>query len=185
MDILSIILISFGLAMDAFAVSISCGLSCDKKVLPTALKAGISFGLFQGGMAAIGWFLGVSLRAIIEPIDHWIAFLLLVSIGVSMLKESKEECKVLSLDSLKMLLTLSIATSIDALATGITFSLLSIDILFPVLLIGFITTITSFSGVYIGKSIGMKYNLHGRMDLLGGVILIIIGLKILISHLMS
>jgi putative Mn2+ efflux pump MntP len=181
-----IVLIAFSLAMDAFAVSISIGLSCNNNHLINALKAGISFGIFQGGMTAIGWALGTSLKNIIDPIDHWISFLLLSAIGIGLIVQSREKTnKSLSIDSMKMLLTLSIATSIDALATGVTFSLFNVNIYTSALLIGLVTYFLSLLGVWIGNKISYYEKLQSSVNLLGGVILIAIGVKILITHLVQ
>lgn len=143
MSVQYIILIALSLAMDAFAVSISIGLSSNNNHndhLVDAIKTGVSFGIFQGGMAAIGWALGSSLKNIIAPIDHWIAFLLLAAIGISLILESREQThKSLCIDNIRILLTLSIATSIDALATGVTFSLFNVNIYTSASLIGLIT----------------------------------------------
>lgn len=172
--------------MDAFAVSISLGLTCGKQFPHVALKSGLSFGIFQAGMAIGGWFLGCSLSHLIDPIDHWIAFLLLVTIGYSFIRESKEACsKRLSIDNIRLLLTLSIATSIDALATGVTFSLLSVDIALAAALIGQITYFASILGVTIGKGLSHQTRLQSHMNILGGIILILIGCKILLTHLIQ
>jgi putative Mn2+ efflux pump MntP len=172
--------------MDAFAVSITLGLTSNTNYNVTAIKTGLSFGLFQGGMAGIGWALGCSLRGIIDPIDHWIAFLLLSAIGINFIKESKNpSLNALSIDSLKVLLTLSLATSVDALATGVTFSLLNANILIAVCLIGQITYFASVIGVYIGKGLSKNTKLQSYVNILGGIILIIIGLRILITHLIN
>lgn len=186
MSIYSIVLVALSLSMDAFAVSITLGIASDNDYNLTAVKAGLSFGLFQGGMAGIGWALGCSLRRVIDPIDHWIAFLLLSAIGINFIKESKNpSLNALSIDSLKVLLTLSLATSIDALATGVTFSLLNANILIAVCLIGQITYFASVMGVFIGKSLSKSTKLQSCVNILGGIILIMIGVKILITHLIS
>lgn len=183
MDLLTIILTALGLAMDAFAVSISCGISDDKNTARNALKAGIAFGVFQGGMTALGWLAGLSFRVWIENIDHWVAFLLLGVIGAKMIWEAfdgENEC--IALTSFKLLLTLAVATSIDALAVGISFSALKMDILLPALLIGIITFALSYFGVFLGKMIGCNTKFKKFVDIFGGVILIGIGLKILLEH---
>ncbi len=180
---LLIILTALGLAMDAFAVSISCGLSDAKNTSRNALNAGFAFGLFQGGMTALGWFAGLSFRAWIENVDHWVAFGLLGIIGAKMIWEAfdgENEC--IALTSFKVLITLAIATSIDALAVGISFSALKMDILFPALMIGIITFALSYFGVFLGKMIGCNTKFKKYIDIFGGVILISIGLKILLEH---
>ncbi|GMQ58459.1 manganese efflux pump MntP family protein [Vallitalea sediminicola] len=188
MSIYSIVLVALSLAMDAFAVSITLGLTSNNNYNSIAVKAGLSFGLFQGGMAALGWALGCSLKRIIDPIDHWIAFLLLTAIGINFIKESKNSSSSLnslSIDSLKVLLTLSLATSIDALATGVTFSLLNVNVFVAVCLIGQITYFASVVGVYVGKGLSKSTKLQSCVNILGGIILIMIGLKILITHLLG
>lgn len=185
MDLITIILTALGLAMDAFAVSISCGISDDKNTSRNALKAGIAFGLFQGGMTTLGWLAGLSFRVWIENIDHWVAFLLLGIIGAKMIWEAfEDENECIALTSLKILITLAIATSIDALAVGISFSALKIDILLPALLIGIITFALSYFGVFLGKMIGCNSKFKKYVDVFGGVILIGIGLKILLEHML-
>ncbi|WP_281817524.1 manganese efflux pump MntP [Vallitalea longa] len=181
----SIILIAVSMAMDAFAVSISLGLAINHNYNLTALKTGLSFGLFQSIMALLGWLLGCSLKRIIDPIDHWIAFILLSAIGINFIKESKHPSNTLSINSLRVLFTLSLATSIDAFATGVTFSLLKVNIIIAVCLIGQITYCASVIGVYIGKSLRKNTNLQSCVNILGGTILIIIGVKILITHLIN
>lgn len=183
MNLYSILLIALSLSMDAFAISISLGLTCHHKQDYTAIKAGLSFGIFQSGMAILGWTLGSSLKHIINPIDHWIAFLLLTAIGVNFIKESnKNSSEYISIDSLKILVTLSIATSIDALATGVTFSLFDVNIFVAVALIGQITYFASILGVFIGKGLSHQTKLQSYVNIIGGLILIIIGFKILITH---
>lgn len=183
MSTISILIIAVALAMDAFAVSLSCGLSC-RNTFKTALTASLSFGFFQGGMTFIGWILGFSFKKYISPYDHWIAFILLALIGLHMLKESMEnEDSCISLTSFAIVITLSIATSIDALATGVSFSILDTNIFVPVILIGLTTFVISFMGVYIGRRIRSNNKLKGSVDILGGCILIGMGIKILIEHL--
>lgn len=179
-------LVAAGLSMDAFAVSVCKGLKM-KKV--NKLHCGIIalfFGGFQALMPLIGWFLGKQFESYITSIDHWIAFLLLVLIGGNMIKESrkKEEEEVIKSDSrlnIKELFVLAVATSIDALAVGITFAFLKVDILLAVIIIGIITLILSAIGVFIGNIFGIRYK--DKAELAGGVILILIGCKILVEHL--
>ncbi|WP_010243879.1 manganese efflux pump MntP [Acetivibrio cellulolyticus] len=183
MDLITIILTAVGLAMDAFAVSISCGLADAKNTSRNALNAGIAFGLFQGGMTAGGWLAGYSFRAWIENIDHWVAFALLGIIGAKMIWEAFEgENECIMLTSLKVLITLAVATSIDALAVGISLSALKIDIVLPAVMIGVITFALSYFGVFLGKMIGCNSKFKKYIDMLGGVILVGIGLKILLEH---
>jgi len=181
MDIL-IVLIALGLAMDSFSVSITRGITSTKtKMLIEALKTGFFFGLFQGIMPIIGWLAGLRFIELISGFDHWIAFGLLVFIGVRMIYESisRESKQVVSSSSFKVLIMLSIATSIDALAVGLSLSFLETSIVTPAIIIGIITFSLSFLGVYIGKKFGSYFE---KIGVLGGIILIIIGLRILIEH---
>lgn len=183
MRLLEVLLLAIGLAMDAFAVSVSCGMCDPKNRRGNCLRAGIAFGVFQAGMLVIGWALGLSFKTYIEPVDHWIAFVLLGFIGGKMIKESfEEDGECVSLRSMRTLLTLAVATSIDAMAAGISLVALNIHILEPALMVGFITLITSAAGILIGARFHSS-KLGHRMDFIGGVILIGIGTKILIEHL--
>ena len=183
MGILEIILIAIGLAMDAFAVSICKGLSMKKMNWKKAIIIGVYFGLFQGLMPVVGYFLGVSFESLVTKIDHWIAFGLLVFIGTNMLKEAfgnaSENCN----DNVdfKTMVVLAIATSIDALTVGITFSFLKVNILLSIFIIGIITFLICVIGVKIGNKFGNKYEVKAKIA--GGVILILMGIKILLEHL--
>jgi len=184
MDAATTILLSLGLAADAFAVAVSSGLAIKHMKVNKALKIALFFGGFQAFMPVIGWFFGLSFSSLITPIDHWIAFGLLSFIGGRMIYESlqTEECekKFNPLDT-GTLITLSVATSIDALAVGIGFAVLKTSIGPVASAIGFITFFVVFAGVFIGHKCG---NLFGKkIELLGGVILIAIGSNILFSHL--
>ena len=167
--------------MDAFAVSICKGLSFKKNSFNKALIVGLYFGFFQLFMTLIGYLLGSSFSYLIEKIDHWIAFIALGIIGLNMIKESFEEQKYDNDLSFKTMIILSIATSIDALIVGITFAFLKTDILLSISIIGLVTFILCFIGVYIGRIIG--YKIGNKANILGGTILIIIGIKVLIEHL--
>lgn len=183
MGIVEIILIAVGLAMDAFAVSICKGLSMSKMDWKKAGVIGLYFGGFQGGMPLIGYFLGVGFEEKIKSIDHWLAFVLLVFIGVNMIKEAlskEEECLNDNVD-FKSMIILAIATSIDALAVGVTFAFLSVNIILAVCLITIITFVISCIGVKIGNVFGDKYK--AKAEIAGGVILILLGTKILLEHL--
>lgn len=183
MGIIELVLIAVGLAMDAFAVSICKGLSMKKMDLKKASIIGAYFGIFQGGMPLIGYLLGVGFQEKIQAVDHWIAFALLAFIGGNMIKEAlskdEEDCN----DSVdfKTMIVLAIATSIDALAVGVTFAFLKVNIILAVLLIGIITFIISMVGVKIGNVFGDKY--EKKAEFAGGLILILLGLKILLEHL--
>ena len=184
MNIPGIIIASIGLAMDAFAVSICKGLSIRKIKLKDALKIGVIFGIFQGGLPAVGYLLGMKFEALITNIDHWVAFVLLFFIGGKMIYEvikgSEEHDDDLSL---KTIVILAIATSIDALAFGIAyvFAYQSTNAILCFISIGIITSILSFIGVYIGNRFGRKFEKIAK--LIGGSILIILGIKILVEHL--
>lgn len=180
----SIILISFGLAMDAFAVSITNGITIQCLKLRHALRIAIFFGGFQALMPVLGWLAGIGLKQYVESYDHWIAFGLLFFIGIKMIYEAiwidevEKKCDPLNI---LVLLGLAIATSIDALAVGVSFAFLKIDIVSPALIIGLITFLLSLAGVFIGNRMGDK--LGSKMEILGGIILIGMGFKILLSHL--
>jgi len=181
MDFISILFLAVGLAMDAFSVSITRGLSL-KCNIRYALIIALFFGGFQAFMPVLGWFSGMQLQSIVSTLAPWIAFLLLLGIGLKMIYESiysaeEDVCKAFSL---KELLILSIATSIDAFAVGITFAILNTPIITPIIIIGIVTFILSFIGVYIGKNIGHIF--ENKIEILGGLILIGIGLKILIEN---
>lgn len=183
MNTITILLLAVGLSMDAFAVSISSSVTIGKIKFNHALKISAFFGLFQALMPLAGWLAGLSFRSLISGIDHWIAFILLAVIGGKMIYESsKLDCRQNKINPLNtlVLLGLAVATSIDALAAGISFALLKIDILYTILLIGFITFAISMVGVFLGKKLcGFWGN---KIEIAGGIILIGIGLKILIEH---
>jgi putative Mn2+ efflux pump MntP len=184
MDLISIVLIAIGLAMDAFAVSVSCGLCTFYKRYMIALKAAFMFGFFQCGMLSLGWLAGFAFRSYIEPVDHWIAFILLTLIGGKMWKESMDENSTpMDLTSLKLMLVLALATSIDAFAAGIGVSALGYHILIPSVYVGAITFVLSLLGVLLGCRMAQYARYRKYLDRLGAVILIGIGIKILIEHL--
>jgi putative Mn2+ efflux pump MntP len=182
MGLLEIILIAVGLSMNAFAVSIMLSLSVKKLKTKEVLIPGIYFGFFQALMPLIGYFAGIYFANKIQNIDHWVAFVLLGIIGGKMIKESfsKEEKKVNKnpFQFTKMLL-LAIATSIDALAVGITFAFFEINILMAIIITGLTTFCISIGGVKIGNIFGAKYK--SKAEFLGGAILVILGLKTLLS----
>jgi len=185
-DLIATILIGIGLAMDAFAVSVSCGLTLQAPKRPKALKIALAFGSFQALMPVIGWLAGKGLQVFIINWDHWLAFVLLAYIGTRMIFQavSAKECRDISDPTrFKNLMTLSFATSIDAFAVGITFALLQIGIATPVIIIGLITFAMSLTGTFIGKQIGNRFG--KKVEILGGIILIGIGLKILLEHLLG
>ena len=179
MGAIEILLISIGLAMDAFAVSVCKGLAMKKMSWKKAIIIGLYFGIFQAVMPVIGYFLGTTFERFITNVDHWVAFILLVGIGINMVKEAFDKESENRNDNVdvKTMLVLSIATSIDALAIGITFACLKIHIVMPVITIGLITFIISIIGVKIGNRFGDKY--EKKAEIMGGVILILLGIKIL------
>lgn len=182
MNIFELLLLSVGLAMDAFAVSVCKGLSVKKYLLRYSLAAGAYFGGFQALMPLIGWLLGIRFESIIKSVDHWIAFGLLVLIGANMIREAfgKEETVNASFSPAAML-PLAVATSIDALAVGVTFAFLDVNIWIAISMIGVITFAISAAGVKIGNVFGTRF--QSKAEFAGGVILILLGIKILIEHL--
>ena len=187
MGLVELFLVAVGLSMDAFAVAICKGLGMKRLNIGQAAVIALFFGGFQGLMPAIGWLLGSQFAHVVEPIDHWIAFALLVFIGGKMLvdalrggEDETEEATDGRLD-LRELVMLAIATSIDALAVGVTFAFLQMDIVFPVLFIGVTTFLLSFAGVAIGHQFGSRWERPSTIA--GGIVLILIGCKILLEHL--
>ena len=183
MNLFELFLVAVGLSMDAFAVSICKGLAMKKISLSKAAIVGLWFGGFQAGMPLIGYFLGKQFENYITFIDHWIAFILLSLIGLSMIREalSKEEEKADDSLAVKTMFLLAVATSIDALAIGVTFAFLQVLILPAITFIGVITFLFSVVGVKVGNVFGIKYK--SKAEIAGGVILIAMGLKILLEHL--
>ena len=182
MGFAELFLIAVGLSMDAFAVSVCKGLSVKKLSPRHAALVGIYFGGFQFLMPVVGWLLGYRFEQMITNVDHWIAFVLLCIIGGNMIKESFSKTEELNDDfGFKTMLLLAVATSIDALAVGITFAFLEVDILPAAGLIGITTFLLSAAGIYIGRAFGAKYKAGAERA--GGIILILIGLKILFEHL--
>lgn len=183
MGLIELFLIAVGLSMDAFAVSVCKGLAMPKCTFKKAAIVGLWFGGFQALMPAIGYVLGAQFQEAIASIDHWIAFVLLALIGGNMIHEAldnDEEEADASLD-VKTMFLLAVATSIDALAIGITFAFLKVNIIPAVCFIGIVTFIISFAGVKIGNVFGARYK--NKAEIVGGVILILLGVKILLEHL--
>ena len=183
MGYLEIILIAVGLSMDAFAVSITLGLSVKKPKVIEYLLPGIYFGFFQALMPLIGYFAGSLFADKIKHFDHWIAFLLLCFIGANMIRESflKEDTQEISSFQFIKMLLLAVATSIDALAVGITFAFFDFNIFISIIIIGFTTFVISIGGVKIGNLFGMKFK--SKAEFAGGLVLVMLGIKILIEHL--
>lgn len=186
MNFLYIFLIAVSMAMDATAVSLGAG-SYLRTVEPRPMfRISFHFGLFQFAMPVIGWYLGSSIEPIIAPYDHWIAFGLLAFVGGRMLRAGLDRGdEAFKADPSRgiTLILLSVATSIDALAIGLTLAILNVGIWFPALVIGVVTGMLSLIGLRVGNSIGAKFG--KRMEIIGGVILILIGLRIVISHMLA
>jgi len=183
MELLELFLIAIGLSMDAFAVAISKGLCvCDLKIKHIFIT-GLYFGGFQALMPLLGYLLGTQFKDYIVSIDHWIAFVLLCTIGANMIRESRSGNDEEPENSfcVRNMLVLSVATSIDALAIGVTFAFLSVNIVPAVIIIGATTFIISAAGVKIGNIFGEKYK--SKAEIIGGLILIGMGIKILLEHL--
>ncbi|MGI6080580.1 MAG: manganese efflux pump MntP family protein [Candidatus Avilachnospira sp.] len=188
MGIAEIFMIGAGLSMDAFAASVCKGLSAERINPKNAVITGLYFGGFQAGMPLLGYFLGTGFKDAIMSIDHWIAFILLLLIGLNMIKESreKEDCgcdkgEETELFSPKELLPLAVGTSIDALAVGVSFAFLNVNIITAVCLIGVTTFVFSALGVGAGSRLGMRFK--SWAEFAGGLILILMGTKILLEHL--
>jgi putative Mn2+ efflux pump MntP len=185
MDLITTIGIGIALAMDCFAVSLAIGTSTKTKLLNAALIIALCFGAFQGGMTLLGWAAGTGFAAYITGFDHWLAFLLLAVIGVKMIYEGLEKSDGAeeTITGLRFVpvMVLSLATSIDALAVGLSYAFLRMSILVPALIIGIVSFILSFFGVMSGMK--LKVLLGNRIEIIGGLILILIGLNILFTHL--
>lgn len=182
MALWELFVIAVGLSMDAFAVAVCKGLAVQKVDRKHLFTVGSYFGGFQALMPLIGYLLGIRFQSLITSIDHWIAFVLLGLIGLNMIKESRGEVECLDCSfSFKAMLPLAIATSIDALAVGITFAFLNVNIIPAVIFIGVTTFILSMIGIKLGNIFGAKYK--AKAEIAGGVVLILMGLKILLEHL--
>jgi putative Mn2+ efflux pump MntP len=182
MDLITIIIIALGLAMDAFAVSIVSGLTIKNLKISNAFKIAIFFGLFQVFMPVIGWLAALGFKDFTSSTAHWVAFGLLSFIGCKMIYESTKAESNIERNPLNtyVLLMLAVATSIDALAVGVSFALLKTAIMVPVIIIGVVTFLLSFSGVFIGNRFGRFAG--NKIEIAGGIILIGIGIKILFEH---
>ena len=182
MTFTELFLLAVGLAMDAFAVSVCKGLALSRVDMKKALAAGLWFGGFQALMPLLGYLLGSRFASYIADFDHWIAFVLLALIGGNMIRESfggEEEAD--ASFGLRAMLPLALATSIDALAVGLTFAFLSVRVLPAVTLIGVVTLVISMAGVKLGNLFGARF--RGKAEFAGGLILILLGVKILLEHL--
>ena len=182
MSIWEIIVIGIGLSMDAFAVSVCKGLSVRKIKPKHSLIAGAYFGGFQALMPVIGWLLGKQFESLIKSFDHWIAFVLLALIGANMIREAfSDDEKQSDSFSPKTMLPLAVATSIDALAVGVTFAFLDVSIVPAALCIGVTTFVLSAAGIRAGSVFGARF--QSKAEIAGGIVLILMGIKILIEHL--
>ena len=185
MGIVELVFLAVGLSMDAFAVAVCKGLSMKKSSLAASLTVGLYFGVFQAGMPLLGYFLGRPFSGFIMSYDHWIAFGLLGLIGFNMVRESMKDEDEQTLDSslsLSAMLPMAVATSIDAMAVGISFAFLEVSIVPAVTLIGVTTLLLSMVGVKIGNVFGLKYK--SKAELAGGFVLIFLGARILLEHLL-
>ncbi|WP_372641632.1 manganese efflux pump MntP family protein [Ancylomarina sp.] len=182
MDTVSIILIAIGLSMDSFAVSVTNGLTIKDLNVKRVLTISFSLAIFQAIMPLVGWFAGIGIENYIKEFDHWIAFLLLSFIGVKMIYEGLKKNDIVKDSELKIITLIgqSFATSIDAFAVGISFSLLNVSIITPVLIIGLITFGFSLVGLRLGKYFGKR--IGKSVEIFGGIVLLGIGFKILIEH---
>lgn len=181
MILTEIILIAIGLGMDALSVSLCKGLSMKEMKWKNAIIIGLYFGIFQAVMPCIGYFVGTKFQSAIENWSHWIALVLLVLIGINMIREALfGDEEVNDKIDFKTMIILAIATSIDALVVGVTFAILKSNIIIPVIIIGVITFIMSVVGVKIGNLFGNKMGRNA--EVLGGIVLIIIGIKIVVEH---
>ena len=182
MSLFDLFILAVGLSMDAMAVAVCKGLSVQKLKFRHALITGLYFGGFQAAMPLLGYLLGIRFQAYIESVDHWIAFILLGVIGTNMIKESFGEAEEVNCSFCpRAMLPMAVATSIDALAVGVTFAFLKVSIVPAVSFIGVITFTLSAAGVYIGHLFGAKFK--SKAELTGGIVLVLMGLRILLEHL--
>jgi putative Mn2+ efflux pump MntP len=186
MDLFVPVLIGIGLSMDCFAVSLAIGTTTKVKLLNAAVITALCFGVFQTGMTLLGWGAGTHLADLIAGYDHWVAFLLLAFIGLKMVVEGfgdEDDQESVNVTQLVPLIVLSVATSIDALAVGVSFAFMQVDILMPALIIGIVAFVVSFAGIMSGTHLASILGKKG--EIIGGLILIMIGLKVLLEHLLA
>ena len=182
MNMWELFVIAVGLSMDAFAVAVCKGLSVERLERKHLWCVGLWFGGFQALMPLAGYLLGSGFQGLVEKVDHWIAFALLALIGGNMVRESRGEAEEIDASfSAKAMLTLAVATSIDALAVGVTFAFLQVDIVPAVGFIGAVTFVLSAVGLKLGNVFGARY--QAKAELVGGLVLILMGIKILLEHL--
>jgi len=186
MSFSAILLIALALAVDAFAVALAAGISLPRVTLRHTFRLAWHFGLFQAGMNIIGWAAGLSIRSLIESFAHWVAFALLAFVGGRMIKEALEgaEGRAKAKDPTKgrTMVMLAVATSIDALAVGLSFAVMQVDVWFPALIIGIVATILTILGLHLGRFAGSASRLGAKVEIGGGLVLIVIGLNILHQH---
>jgi len=186
LQFLTILFIAIALAMDVFAVSVAAGVSLKRIDARQTLRMAWHFGFFQAMMPIIGWSAGLTVRSYIERYDHWTAFILLAVVGLHMIRESFKDDD--EIDERKdptkgiVLIVLAVATSIDALAVGLTFSLLNISVWIPALIIGVVSILFSILGLNIGKRVGQLSHVGRYAEITGGIVLVLIGVKILFEH---
>lgn len=182
MTFIELLIIAIGVSMDAFAVSVCKGLSVRRLRPKHMLSVGLWFGGFQALMPLIGFYVGIHFSDLVSSVDHWIAFVLLAIIGFGMVKESRDkDCDDIDPDfSFRTMLAMAVATSIDALAIGVSLAFLKVDIWMSVLIIGITTGLFSMLGINIGNVFGSRYK--STAELVGGIILILMGVKILVEH---
>lgn len=184
MDLFTVFVLAIGLSMDSFAVSISCGLAEQNVSFGHAVKISFAFAFFQGFLPIVGWFMGTGIKSYVERVDHWIAFMLLAYLGGKMIYEGltmPADKKESDIYSFRHIMTLSIATSIDALVVGFSYALAESEKIFGgAVIIGGVTFFFSMLGIRIGKDVGGRFG--SKVEILGGLILFSIGLKILLEH---
>ena len=183
MNYLALILLSLGLSFDTYTISISCGLALKEEKILNSVKIAFTLAFFQGSMLFLGWLAGFQIKEYITTFDHWVAFVLLFLLGIKMIIESfKKEKKKNNFNPLNfwILISISMATSIDALAVGISYALFNTNIAIACLILAIITDCASLLGIFCGKKIGKFAG--NKIEIIGGIILIIIGTKILIEH---
>lgn len=188
MSLFELFIISIGLSMDAVAVAVGKGLSMKNVTIKESGVVGVYFGVFQGGMPLLGYFLGVQFQSRITSLDHWIAFILLGAIGLNMIRESRKKEELHSYENYNpkdplnfiTMMVLALATSIDALAVGVTFAFLKVNIAPAITFIGIVTFTLSMIGVKLGNAFGVVYK--SKAEFIGGTILIFMGIKILLEH---
>lgn len=186
MSFVSILFIAVALAVDAFAVALAAGVSLCRVDRRQVFRLAFHFGLFQAGMNILGWFGGLTIRSLIESFAHWLAFVLLAFVGLKMIREAireeHEEGEASDPTRGRMLVTMSVATSIDSLAVGLSFAVLKINVWFPALIIGLVAAALTALGLKLGCLLGAASRLGARAEIAGGLVLIVIGLKILYEH---